>query len=524
MIIDAVGLFVPKRSPGNALFIIPPRFCMHGLSRRTWTYVLVHFLIDAALFFSAAMVAMRLRFGADWTNDFQVKLLAVLAGALILPCSLYVLGLYGRKIYHNPTQRVVFKISLAHVATVLVLAAFFYFDFSSRIGRGVMAIGLPLSLASVTLHHLLRRMRQINIQERVALLIGPGGIEMTPENLEPFLQPHFTLIGAFSDEPAAIGDRLKHLGTVAEMPANCARHRIERILCAHSDLAEPQHYQAFTQLRYTGVAVLPLIHFFEEVHQYVPLPLVTPDWLLVASGTPEMFYIKKLKRAFDISASLGGLLFLGPVLLIGILLVALTSRGPIFYRQTRVGRFGRLYDLVKLRTMRVDAEKDGAVWAAKAGKDPRATPVGSFLRRYRIDEIPQIFNVLRGEMSFVGPRPERPEFVRQLDEVIPFNRERLMVQPGITGWAQVCYPYGASVEDAKRKLEFDLYYLKHMGWFLDLFILLDTIRIVLKGGLGERTVAPSPRITATPFRGSADPFPEVGQGPAVAGPPRHREA
>jgi len=148
--------------------------------------------------------------------------------------------------------------------------------------------------------------------------------------------------------------------------------------------------------------------------------------------------------------------------------------------------------------MRVDAERHGAVWSS-TGRDPRVTPVGAFLRKYRIDEIPQIFNVLRGEMSFVGPRPERPEFTARLDEAIPFNRERLMVQPGITGWAQVNFPYGASVEDAMRKLEYDLYYLKHMGIFLDLFILLDTVRIVLKGGLQQRTAPDRPRLSAAPF-------------------------
>jgi lipopolysaccharide/colanic/teichoic acid biosynthesis glycosyltransferase len=155
----------------------------------------------------------------------------------------------------------------------------------------------------------------------------------------------------------------------------------------------------------------------------------------------------------------------------------------VFYRQVRCGRFGKEFSMLKLRTMRVDAEKDGAVWAT-AG-DKRTTPVGGFLRKYRIDEIPQLINVLRGEMSLVGPRPERPEFVEQLAEKIPFYRERLMIQPGITGWAQVNYPYGASVEDTRRKLEYDLYYMKHMSLFLDLFILLDTVRTILAGGLSE---------------------------------------
>jgi lipopolysaccharide/colanic/teichoic acid biosynthesis glycosyltransferase len=242
-------------------------------------------------------------------------------------------------------------------------------------------------------------------------------------------------------------------------------------------------------LRYSGVTVMPLISVFEEICQCVPVEMVTPEWLLSASGEPRMFYIKKLKRAFDIIVSLAGLLFLWPFLLFGMILVKITSpQGPVFYRQTRSGRFGHAFTLLKLRTMRPDAETgDTAVWAST--KDPRAVPGGNFLRRYRVDEIPQMWNVLRGEMSFVGPRPERPEFVEMLAEQIPFYRERLLIQPGITGWAQVNHPYAASVADARHKLEYDLYYAKNMSLFLDMFILLDTVRIILRGGVKKSSAA-----------------------------------
>ena len=230
--------------------------------------------------------------------------------------------------------------------------------------------------------------------------------------------------------------------------------------------------------------MVSLISLCEEIYQFVPLELVSPNWLLNASDAPQMLYIKKVKRAFDIIISLIGLVFLGPIMLLGMLGVKLSSKGPVFYRQTRVGRFGKNFEVLKLRSMRTDAEKDGAQWSA-AGNDPRSTPIGKILRRYRIDEIPQLINVLRGEMSFVGPRPERPEFVEKLAEDIPYFHERLLCQPGITGWAQVNYPYGATTEDARRKLEYDLYYLKHMSVFLDAFILLDTFSIILRGGLDE---------------------------------------
>jgi lipopolysaccharide/colanic/teichoic acid biosynthesis glycosyltransferase len=191
-----------------------------------------------------------------------------------------------------------------------------------------------------------------------------------------------------------------------------------------------------------------------------------------------------VKRAFDIMTSLVGLVLLGPIMVLGMIAVKLTSKGPVFYRQTRLGRFGKSFEVLKLRSMVVDAERDGAQWSA-AGNDPRSTRVGRVLRRYRIDEIPQLINVFRGEMSFVGPRPERPEFFKKLVREIPYFQERLLVQPGLTGWAQVNYPYGSTTDDARRKLEYDLYYMKHMSVFLDVFILLDTFSIIVRGGLDE---------------------------------------
>ena len=247
---------------------------------------------------------------------------------------------------------------------------------------------------------------------------------------------------------------MRVLGKVSDLQDIVRRDNIHRVLCTSKSIGDPSMCKAFCELRYSGVQVMPLVSVFEEVHQLVPLELITPEWLLVASAQPHMLYIKKVKRAFDIIVSLLGLLFLGPVMLLGIIATKLTSSGPAFYKQVRAGRFGRPFNVIKLRSMRTDAEKHGAVWST-AGKDPRSTPFGHFLRKYRIDEIPQLFNVLRGDMSFVGPRPERPVFIEELAQQIPYFQERLMAQPGITGWAQVNYPYGSSVEDAKWKLEYD---------------------------------------------------------------------
>ena len=184
------------------------------------------------------------------------------------------------------------------------------------------------------------------------------------------------------------------------------------------------------------------------------------------------------KRSFDIFMSLLLLLLTGPIILLFALLVKLESKGGAFFRQERVGLYGQKFSILKLRSMRADAEVPGeAVWASE--NDPRITRIGNFIRKVRIDELPQAWSVLKGEMSFVGPRPERPQFVEDLQTQMPFYTERHMVKPGITGWAQINYPYGASIEDSRHKLEYDLYYAKNYTPFLDLLILLQTIRVVL---------------------------------------------
>jgi exopolysaccharide biosynthesis polyprenyl glycosylphosphotransferase len=184
-----------------------------------------------------------------------------------------------------------------------------------------------------------------------------------------------------------------------------------------------------------------------------------------------------IKRAFDICASVLLLALTAPIIAVFAVLVKLDSKGPAFFRQTRVGLYGETFNLVKLRSMRTDAEAGGAQWASK--NDPRVTRIGRLIRKLRIDELPQTWTVLKGQMSFVGPRPERPEFVSDLEEQLLYYAERHMVKPGITGWAQINYPYGASIEDARHKLEYDLYYAKNYTPFLDLLILLQTLRVVL---------------------------------------------
>ncbi len=233
------------------------------------------------------------------------------------------------------------------------------------------------------------------------------------------------------------------------------------------------------RVKTTGVHVNDIASFIERETGRVDLATTNPSGLIFSDGFSAGQRISKVvKRLFDILASLIVLVVGLPLIIVAGIAVILDSRGPVFYRQPRVGLFGEPYDIFKIRSMRTDAEAEGkAVWASE--NDPRVTRVGRIIRQLRIDELPQTWCVLKGDMSFVGPRPERPSFVAELEQKMPFYAERHMLKPGLTGWAQINYPYGASVEDARVKLEYDLYYAKNYSPFLDLLILLQTVRVVL---------------------------------------------
>jgi exopolysaccharide biosynthesis polyprenyl glycosylphosphotransferase len=235
-------------------------------------------------------------------------------------------------------------------------------------------------------------------------------------------------------------------------------------------------------LKLQGLQILSLSDFYELTWANIPVYHLDLNWFIQSDGFDVVASQLKarIKRLFDVLFSLILLIISFPFLIVAMILIKIDSSGPIFYRQIRVGKRGNKITITKLRSMRTDAEASGAQWAKK--NDSRITRVGRFLRKTRIDELPQLLNVLKGDMSFIGPRPERPEFVTELENQIPFYQMRHMVRPGLTGWAQVCYPYGASVEDAKEKLQYEIYYIKHHSLWLDFLILLRTVKVVLRMG------------------------------------------
>jgi sugar transferase (PEP-CTERM system associated) len=273
---------------------------------------------------------------------------------------------------------------------------------------------------------------------------------------------------------------------VPQLRALAKEHQVDEIVVAMDDRRREFPVRELLDCRLNGVEVIDIVNFLERETGRVHLDVLNPSWIIFSEGFRRDALRQSTKRAFDVAASLLLALVTLPVVLLTMLAIVIEDgpRAPIFYRQRRVGLDSREFDVLKFRSMRVDAEGDGkARWAS--GSDDRVTSVGKLIRKVRIDELPQIFNVLRGDMSFVGPRPERPPFVAQLAESIPYYDERHCTKPGITGWAQVCYPYGSSERDALEKLQYDLYYVKNHSLLFDLMILLQTVEVVLMGKGGR---------------------------------------
>ena len=271
-------------------------------------------------------------------------------------------------------------------------------------------------------------------------------------------------------------------GRVCRMPPDllgfAREHGVDEIVVALEDRRGRLPADDLIKARLNGLRVTDYQNFTEYAQGKVDLDALRPSWFLYSDGFRSGRVHRFLKRLFDIGVSAALLVFTLPMLVLTALAIKLESRGPVFYKQERVGLGGAAFTLLKFRSMAADAEKSGQPqWAA--ARDPRVTRVGAVIRKTRIDEIPQAINVLRGDMSFVGPRPERPQFVQMLAQQIPYYTERHSVKPGITGWAQLNYPYGASVEDARQKLQYDLFYIKYFSILFDLSIVMQTIRVVI---------------------------------------------
>ena len=316
--------------------------------------------------------------------------------------------------------------------------------------------------------------------KRRVLVLGAGARAARIEALAAARGAGFQVVGfvGMNDGAPAVKDAVNR-DDIQSLPDHLLALGASEVVLALEERRNALPLNDLLRIKTTGVSIHDFSSFLERETGRVDLDSLNPSWLIFSDGFSAGRRLSSAaKRGFDILVSSLLLLVFAPVILVTALLIKLESKGPAFYRQRRVGLYGELFDVIKLRSMREDAEVGGkAVWAQK--DDPRVTRVGSIIRKLRIDELPQAWTVLKGEMSFVGPRPERPQFVADLEARLPYYAERHVVKPGITGWAQINFPYGASVEDARQKLEYDLYYAKNYTPFLDILILLQTVRVVL---------------------------------------------
>jgi sugar transferase (PEP-CTERM system associated) len=315
------------------------------------------------------------------------------------------------------------------------------------------------------------------------LIIGVGNKAHKLISLNTsFIHKGFAIAGFISaPEEESVVDESLIIPSDSKLNEIVERNRIDEIVIALDDKRRGMPINELLDCKMSGVTIIDTITFYEREKGIISLEDVYPSWLLFCDGFAQGGLRAFQKRLFDLFSSFILLMLTWPVMLITALVIWLESGGKdaVFYRQIRVGEGNKPFEVLKFRSMEANSEKNGAQWAQQ--QDNRVTRVGGIIRKYRIDELPQIFNVLKGEMSFVGPRPERPEFVAGFDKRIPYYRERHRVKPGITGWAQLSYPYGADEYDTIQKLQYDLYYVKNYSLFLDLSIMLNTVEVVLWG-------------------------------------------
>jgi sugar transferase (PEP-CTERM system associated) len=413
-------------------------------------------------------------------EDITTRIGPLLSFALAIQTGMIAVGVYGTEALQSirfAFARLVVAISLGVI--FLSVMHFVMPDLTLWRSNSLYAMGLAFGLL-ITVRLVLGSMLGGEAFKRRLVVLGAGNRANRIRELEQKKGAGFLIVGyiAMNDGEQVIPEAINR-NAIYNLADFVVRLNASEVVLALEERRNALPLGDLLRIKTTGVHVNEISTFLERETGRVDLASVNPSWLIFSDGfTAGRRLSSFAKRLFDIVASAILLALTGPVVLIAALLVKLDSKGPAFYRQQRVGLYGQEFWIVKLRTMRTDAEVNGqAVWAEK--DDPRVTRLGYWLRKLRIDELPQTWTVLKGEMSFVGPRPERRQFVEDLEQHLRYYAERHMVKPGITGWAQINYPYGASIEDSRNKLEYDLYYAKNYTPFLDLLILLQTVRVIL---------------------------------------------
>ncbi len=459
---------------------------MNGTRFTTRTFWII--LADAAIIYGGIVLALYFRVGSSGSNyelydrnGWEKIVLATLICLLIL----YFYDLYDFTVMSNRRELMLRLVQALGIAWAL-LAFLFYFIPPLFIGRGVSVISVPVVLVLLltwrtSIHWLTGHP---DIGEKI-LIVGTGRAALdTAKSVWERRDAGYRIIGFVTEngaQPQVLSPQIKLLGSANNLEEIIRHEKINRVVIAVRERRGTFPTETLLKMSLAGdVNIEECTSFFERVTGQVHIDMVRPSWLIFEGCGCDTRLGTFVREIIHRSLALAGLIVSLPIAALTAVLIKLDSKGDIFYRQERVGKNGRIFNVIKFRSMKTDAEKDGTpIWAT--ADDDRATRVGRVIRLIRVDEIPQFWNIIKGEMRFVGPRPERPHFVSQLAEEIPFYEHRHLVAPGLTGWAQIKYPYGASVEDARRKLQYDLYYIKNQSLALDLVIVFETVKTVLFG-------------------------------------------
>ncbi len=434
----------------------------------------------------SVMAAAQLRFHAD-PSGFEHFLAGIVVRALLVAMSvtgaMLAFGLYQTYVRHSLLD-LLLRIAMSFAVGGIALLVLYYVVPATYIGRGVLAIALLVGMVAVLgVRYVVSHLSAAQMLKRRVLVYGAGNNAnlINTRLRRKSDRQSFNVLGFVpAANQSVVVDEDMLIRTDESLCSVAERLNVDEIVIAPDERRGGMPMEQMLNCVQKGVLVTDLSTFFEREAGMVQLNIVDPSWLVFSGGFDYSTPRRLTKRFFDLLAAGALLAVAWPAMLLVALAVKLESKGPVIYRQIRVGEHGRHFEMVKFRSMRVDAESDGiARWASK--DDDRSTRIGKLIRKTRLDELPQLFLVLTGEMSFVGPRPERPQFVEMLNSEIRYYDVRHSVKPGLTGWAQLRYPYGASVRDANEKLKFDLFYVKNHGLVFDLMIMLQTVEVVLFG-------------------------------------------
>ncbi|HEY8550220.1 MAG TPA: TIGR03013 family XrtA/PEP-CTERM system glycosyltransferase [Vicinamibacterales bacterium] len=453
------------------------------LTGLTWRRALL-VVVDHVLMVLAVLAAVWIRNPEIRPTGWALLWRAVLIAGILQLC-LHYADLYDVRRLRN-RRDLIERLLQALSAGAVILALLYYWVPQLVLGRGVFLIGGLLTSVLLVGWRVLFEWLSSNVgpTERVLFLgTNSAAVELARELYDRRHSLGVDLVGFVDvgDTHRAPGEPLNSaiVGHISDIPRLVREYGVDRVVVSMGDTRGKLPMDQLLEMKLTnGVRFDHLASVYEEYTGKIAIENLRPSWLIFSEGFRKTRTLQASKRIFDVVVASIGLVLAAPLMLLVALAIKATSPGPVFYHQKRVGQNGTIFTVHKFRSMHQDAEKaTGAVWST--ANDPRVTPVGRFLRRTRLDELPQLWNVLRGDMSIVGPRPERPEFVADLTQRIPFYGQRHVVRPGLTGWAQVRHRYGSSVEDALQKLQFDLFYIKHMSISFDCFVLLETVKTVI---------------------------------------------